>query len=49
MNILRSLEEMMTYLTEAAGRMFIVSDDTYPSVGVQPFEGNPNRDPRWKH
>ncbi|MBE9144955.1 hypothetical protein [Planktothrix mougeotii] len=49
MNILKSVKEMMTYLTEAAGRMFVVSDDMYPEVGTQPFEGTPNKDPRWKH
>ncbi|HEY9867341.1 MAG TPA: hypothetical protein V6D21_24410 [Candidatus Obscuribacterales bacterium] len=49
MNILRSLKEMMTYLTEAAGRMFIIDDDMYPSVGVQPFEVKPKKDQRWKH
>ena len=49
MNILKSVKEMMTYLTEAAGRMFIVSDDMYPAVGTQPFEGTPNKDPRLNH
>jgi len=49
MNILQSVKNMMAYLTEAAGRMFVISDDTYPSVGTQPFEGTPNKDPRQKH
>ncbi|HBW57576.1 MAG TPA: isochorismate synthase [Oscillatoriales bacterium UBA8482] len=49
MNILRSVKEMIDYLTEAAGRMFTVGDDMYPSVGVQPFEAKPSKDRNLKH
>jgi len=33
------LKELMQYLTEAFVRVFGPSDDEYPAVGVQPFEG----------
>lgn len=49
MNILHSFKEMMDYLTEAAGRMFTISDDMYPSVGVQPFNAKPSKDRSLKH
>lgn len=39
MNLHRMLQELVGYFTEAFARVFGPSDDQYPAVGVQPFEG----------
>jgi hypothetical protein len=39
MKLHQMLKELMQYLTEAFVRVFGPSDDEYPAVGVQPFEG----------
>lgn len=31
----------LTYLMEAAGRIFSPTDDSYPNTGVQPYSGDP--------
>ena len=33
------LQNLVQYFTEAFARVFGPSDDEYPTVGVQPFEG----------
>lgn len=41
MNLHKMLHSVVEYFTEAFVRVFGPSDDEYPSVGVQPFEGEP--------
>ncbi|MCU0517560.1 MAG: hypothetical protein MUC60_12005 [Oscillatoria sp. Prado101] len=43
MNLPKVLEDAMQYVMAAAGRIFRPSDDKYPEVGVQPFQGEPNK------
>lgn len=40
MNILQSVHDTIQYLIEAATRLFSPSDDQYPLIGVQPFDGD---------
>jgi len=47
MNIFESLSNMMAYLTEGVARIFSPSDDAYPMVGVNPFEGTPYKGSPW--
>ncbi|HEY9692512.1 MAG TPA: hypothetical protein V6D15_09915 [Oculatellaceae cyanobacterium] len=37
-------ESMTQYLWEAVARIFGPTDDAYPSIGVQPFEGEPYKE-----
>lgn len=39
MKLLEMLQDLMQYFTEAFARVFGPSDDEYPAVGVQPFDG----------
>lgn len=39
MNIQTFVQNLVQYMTEAFARIFGPSDDDYPTVGVQPFEG----------
>ncbi len=39
MKVPRVLDEAMTYISGAVGRIFSLEDDTYPKTGVQPFTG----------
>jgi hypothetical protein len=32
--------EVMVYFAEAIGRIFSPDDNSYPTIGVQPFEGD---------
>jgi hypothetical protein len=48
MNILNALENMVVYVSEAATRIFTPSDNIYPVIGVQPFEGIPSRSSKWE-
>ncbi|MGD1703555.1 MAG: isochorismate synthase [Okeania sp. SIO2F4] len=47
MNIFKSIEEAVVYISEAIRRIFGPSDDMYPVIGVQPFEGDPYQGPIW--
>ncbi len=47
MNISKLLSDMMRYVSEAAARIFSPSDDAYPNIGVQPFEGEPYKQHQW--
>lgn len=38
--MLKPLQDAVQYFTEAFVRVFGPSDDEYPAVGVQPFEGD---------
>lgn len=44
-NIVRSIgtipQRVIKYISSGAIRVFSPSDDNYPSIGVQPFEGEP--------
>lgn len=35
----RTLKDVIQYLTEGFIRIFSPTDDRYPVIGVQPFEG----------
>lgn len=39
--IYQRLSDMMQYLLGAVARVFSPDEHDYPSVGVQPFEGDP--------
>lgn len=39
MSLHKMLQNAVQYFTEAFVRVFGPSDDEYPAVGVQPFEG----------
>ncbi|HEY9640969.1 MAG TPA: isochorismate synthase [Coleofasciculaceae cyanobacterium] len=41
MNIVRSINNALSYVSETVFRAFIYSPDQYPNVGVQPFSGDP--------
>ncbi len=43
MGIAKMLENATQYIFEAVARIFGPSDDAYPVIGVQPFEGEPYR------
>ncbi len=47
MNISKFVANIMQYLSEAVARIFAPSDDMYPVVGVQPFEGEPYKKTQW--
>ncbi|MDJ0520286.1 MAG: isochorismate synthase [Trichodesmium sp. MO_231.B1] len=47
MNIFKSIEEAVVYISEAIRRIFGPSDDMYPMIGVQPFEGDPYQGTSW--
>ncbi len=39
MVIVKTLKNIVQYLTEGFARIFKPSDDQYPAIGIQPFEG----------
>lgn len=41
MKLAATFENIFQYLFEAIGCIFSPSDDLYPAIGVQPFEGDP--------
>ncbi len=41
MAISNMLAGMIQYISEAAMRIFGPTDDAYPTIGVQPFTGEP--------
>ena len=47
MNISKNVRDAMRFVSEAAMRIFSLSDDKYPVVGVQPFEGVPSKRSHW--
>ncbi|MBD2039160.1 hypothetical protein [Microcoleus sp. FACHB-672] len=47
MNISQSLSSAMQYIFAAVARIFSPSDDAYPMVGVQPFDGDPYEGSQW--
>lgn len=40
MSIFKWLQEIIQYFAEGVVRIFRPSDDEYPEIGVQPFEGD---------
>lgn len=42
--ILELPQKLVSYITTAATRIFSPNDDDYPATGVQPFEGEPNKE-----
>ena len=47
MNIFKSIEEAVVYISGAIRRIFGPSDDMYPMVGVSPFEGDVYQGSNW--
>ena len=50
MFVARTVKNIIQYITEAFIRIFSPTDDQYPAIGVQPFEGtiyNPNSRLDW--
>ncbi len=47
MNIFKSMQDTILYIAEAIRRIFSPSDDMYPGIGVQPFEGDPYQGHIW--
>ncbi|WP_278000287.1 isochorismate synthase [Nodosilinea sp. LEGE 07088] len=43
MNFLASLVNGIGYITEAALEVFSPNHDSYPSIGIQPFDGEAYR------
>lgn len=41
MKIFEWLQNMVQYLAEGVSKLFQPSEDDYPEIGVQPFEGEP--------
>lgn len=39
MNVSKLLSDITQYLTEAFVRIFSPTDDEYPAIGTQPYEG----------
>ena len=44
MGITRWLESITQYLSKSVVRIFSPTDDAYPTIGVQPFEGEPYKE-----
>ncbi|MGB3613854.1 MAG: hypothetical protein WBA10_08675 [Elainellaceae cyanobacterium] len=49
MNIANGLQRTVKFVWEGALRLFSPSDDIYPNIGVQPFEGDTNRAVEARH
>lgn len=47
MNISQMFNNTMVYLSEGFARIFGPTDDHYPRIGVQPFEGDPYKPSHW--
>lgn len=47
MNFSKSMSDAIEYLMAAFARIFAPTDDAYPLIGVQPFEGDPYKGSRW--
>ncbi|MCL2932448.1 MAG: hypothetical protein MGG11_09310 [Trichodesmium sp. MAG_R03] len=47
MNIFKSIEEAIAYISGAIRRIFSPSDDMYPMIGVSPFEGDLYQEANW--
>jgi hypothetical protein len=41
MKLSRLIASITQYISEAAARIFSPNNDSYPVIGVQPFEGEP--------
>jgi hypothetical protein len=44
MRIATMLDKLIGYFSEAAARIFRLDRHEYPDVGVQPFEGDVNKE-----
>mgnify|MGYP005846158169 CR=1 FL=1 len=40
MNISLAIQNTVQYIVEAATRLFSPSDDQYPDIGIQPYDGD---------
>lgn len=41
MGMMKFMDDLNSFFAEAIARIFSPSDDAYPSVGVQPYSGEP--------
>lgn len=39
MSVLRLLQQIMEYISEAVSEIFSPNHDNYPAIGIQPFTG----------
>lgn len=46
MAIPKLFNDVISYFSDAISRIFGLNDDAYPTTGVQPFEGEPNKNSR---
>ena len=44
MSITRRLEQILEYISDAVSKIFSPTHDDYPTIGVQPFKGEPFKD-----
>lgn len=44
---LKVFSDLIQYFSGGISRIFGLSDDQYPNIGVQPFEGEPNENPHY--
>lgn len=44
MSLYKWFDNISRYISEAVVRIFAPSDDAYPVIGVQPFNGDPFQD-----
>lgn len=49
MNVIRSLSNAISYLSEGALRWFSPSQDQYPNTGTQPFTGETSNKRKRRH
>lgn len=47
MNISQRVLSIFHYLFEGLARIFTITDDEYPVIGVQPFAGEPQKSSDW--
>lgn len=43
MSIPKVIDDVIQYVSGAVSRIFAPSDDQYPNTGVQPYDGEPNK------
>ena len=43
MNVSKLFKDIVQYFSEGMVRIFGPSDDAYPNIGIQPFEGEPDK------
>lgn len=47
LKLARWMSELSNWVSAAVARLFSPTDDAYPTIGVQPFSGDPTGDGDW--